>query len=405
MHKFWKIVVFAILVPGLHVNSQTVDWTKIHTWPATLTTSVAGDELTVACNQPMGKLAMMGAPFSVPQGSHAQGISFEYRGDGSSNFASVILGTGSSDMTYGYETIFPLDSTDWKKMTLGWDSFIPSYLPWDKRIAQDNSDFTLDPSRIASINFGWGQYFIKFYPTHATFQIRNVQLVDLVDKPQPPATFSKDWTHTVSLLGQNVPIKILLLGDSITDFGGDRSYGYFLGQKIKAAYGNDCVVANCGIGGHTARGGLIILPRSLRTMSNPDLVCILFGGNDVKAVGVKPGFDQESVKVELEKMIDEVRIATGGTTDICVINGIIPRQNNSPNSTGEIEKIAPGIQEAATDKKTAFVDSLSSYLQLTPDDQKKYYKDTIHQQPAGLEFLGGLVFDQLQSAKNAAGSH
>jgi lysophospholipase L1-like esterase len=372
-----------------------------------LTTSVAttdaGQVLSIAYNQPAGKVIFASTPFHVPPGSHAQGISFEYCGDGSSNYASVVLGNIAWDPSYGYEALFPLDSTAWKKITLGWNSFVQSYLPWDTKAAKDNGGPALDPSAVAFLSFGWGQYFNRYLPTHASFQVRNVQLVDHVDQPAPPATFSPGWSHTLSLLGSGKPIKILLLGDSITDFGGDHSYGYFLGQKIKATWGNDCTVANCGIGGHTVRGGLIILPRSLRTMPDPDLVFILFGGNDTKAVGLKPGFDQEVFKTELEQMIDRVRIATGGQADICLLSGVARLAHPAAGpSTGVIEKVAPGIQEAAAERKTAYVDSLASYLQLTPDQQKQYYRDTIHQQPAGHEYIAGLIFTQLQSAKNAA---
>jgi lysophospholipase L1-like esterase len=375
-------------------------------------TPVLGLAYTNHADALKGQVAFVTAPFHVPAGSTAQGLSFEVRGDGSSAYASILLTHAKPSFGgTGYEAIFPLDGKDWKKITLRWDDFVQNYLPWAKMNVNDDTRPVLDPAKIAFIGFGEGRYFIKFYPRQADFSIRNIQLVDEIPAPQVPA-FSPGWTHVKSLLGTSRKINILLLGDSITDFGDDHSYGYFLGQKIKQTWGNDCVVANCGIRGHSIRGGIIVLPRSLRTMPDPDLVCILYGANDSTALGLKSEFNEQVFKQETEELIDKVRIGTNGNADICLVTGD-PRHLKetvngvaqvSPKSNGLIEKIIPAFKEAAAERQTAYADTFSRYLTITPDQQKQYYrpKDIVHQSPAGLEFMGDLVFDQLQANVKAA---
>jgi lysophospholipase L1-like esterase len=399
------------LIPAGTLFAQEPDWSHLQA-DATLQATTASEDgvsvLHIAYDQKAGdtkpgRRSEMTAPFQMPAGSAAQGISFEVRGDGSGTYASVLLGdAGNPDAGAGYEAIFPLASRDWHKVTLPWSAFTENYLPWDKKLAQDETTLTLDPSKIGSIGFGWGNYFTNFYPTHASFDIRNVALAGEAAAPAPPGTFSEGWSHTQSLLGHGQTLKILLIGDSITDFGGPRSYGYFLGQKIQQTWGNACEVANCGIAGHTVRGGLIVLPRSLHTMPDPDLVCVLFGANDIKALGVKPEFTEAVFRTELEQLIDRIRAGTGGKADLCLLNGVPRLLPNSSDSAGTIEKIDAAVKEASVEKKTAFVDTFAAYLVLTPEQKKIDYRDTVHQKPAGQEFLGNLVFTELRSATPGA---
>ena len=298
-------------------------------------------------------------------------------------------------MTEGYEAIFPLDSSEWKTITLRWDVFVQNYLPWSTKLPRNDTTSVIDPNKIALIGFGFGRYLHHFYPAQASFQIRNIRLQEKIPVVRPKA-FTQGWSHTKSLLAQKKPIKILLMGDSLTDFAGDRSYGYHLGQKIKKSWGSDCEVINAAVAGHSSRGGLIVLPRSLRAMPNPDLVCILFGANDCKSVGLKPDFNEAVFAANLEALIDRIRNETGGSADICLINGVPRLKEVGGASSGEVERIVNGVKVAAEHEKTAFVNTFDAYLALSAVDKKNYYKDTVHQTPAGWELLGRLVFDELR---------
>lgn len=394
------------------LKEPDIDWTKLRKSPtisAAFTTedgstilNVNYDEDASGGNPPDQFAAILDAPFRVLPGDKAEGLSFEVRGYGSAAYASIMLGYAKNrDVTLGYEAIFPLDSKEWKKVTLRWNDFVQNYLAWDPKNADDDTAPLIDPAKIALIGFGLGHYFHKHYPAHASFQIRKISLVDRIPERNPDC-FSRGWSRTKAVLSQKQKLRILLIGDSTAQLGGDQSYGYFLSRKIKEVWGNDFEVANCGIGGHSVRGGTIILPRSLRAMPDPDLVFILFGANDAKSLGLRPGFNEAAFKSALEQLIDKVRAGTGGTADICLLSGIPRLLPDCTASAGTIEQIVNGVRDAAANKKTAFVDTFTIYLHLTAEERKAYYADTIHPKPAGQEFLGNLIFDKLR-AENDGG--
>ena len=390
-----------------------IDWSRIRKSSA-ISATCPGENgasiLSVGYFQDVGNpspdglfMATLDAPMRLPPEGNPRGISFEVRGDGSDAYASIMLGyLDNCNVMLGYEAIFPLDSMEWKNVTLKWEAFVQNYLPWDAKSPQDLSAPLLEPARIASIGFGLGHYFHKHYPAHTAFQIRNISLVHQIFEDKA-ASFSEKWSHTRTVLGKKRKYRILLIGDSITELGGNQSYGDLLGRKIKEKWGNDCETSNCGIGGHSVRAGTIILPRSLRTMPDPDLVFVLFGANDVKALGLKHGFNEETFKIGIEGLIDKIRAGTGGETDICLLSGVPRLLPDGAGSAGTVEQIVNGIKRAAEDKRTGFVDTFDTYLHLAPGQQKTYYADTVHPTPAGQEFLASLIFGEL-NAKMTDGS-
>jgi lysophospholipase L1-like esterase len=385
------------------------DWSKMRKFRSASSASITAENgipiLSFTYDEKAGKAGFIDTPFHVPEGCKAEGVAFEarcdgvIRNDGAPNYASIFFGYPElNEVTEGYEAIFPLDSTDWKKVTLRWDLFAQNYLPFGEKTTGNHTTQSIDPAQITLIGFGISYYMHAHYPTHAvTFQIRNISLVDHLSTPKANS-FSQGFSHTNVLLAQKRPLNILLLGDSITEMGGKQSYAYYLGKKIKQFWGNDCEIANCGVGGHSVRGGMIILPRSLRTMPNPDVVFILYGANDCKAVEKKPGFNEQTFRMDLENLIDRVRIATGGNADICLINGVPRLGAQSLESSGDVERIVDGHKGAATNKKTAFVDTFGAYLQLPSEQRKHYYLDTVHQNQLGLEYIGNKVFETLRAA-------
>ncbi len=335
------------------------------------------------------------APWT-PKIKDATGISFEVKGDGSKYFATVFLAY-TSNVFNGYEASFPLSSKGWEKVYIPFSKFIQNDLPWAVKRKVTVETLTLDPGKIKAIGFGRGSQFHKFYPKQCKFEIRNIALAK-VAAPKSPAGFSKGLDRTIALIKAKKPVTILLLGDSITDFGRNRTYAYYCGQMITKHFGSKVNVVNCGIGGHTVRGGCIVLPRSLRTMPKPDLVCMLYGANDCKAVTPQSGFGSKAFQSQIEKLIDEVRAGTGGKTDILLINGV-PRLENKGRlkSSGAVEKIVNGVKAAAAAKDTAYLDTFNVYLKLDPQKRLKYYRDSIHQQDAGQRFIGDLMFKEISN--------
>jgi len=338
------------------------------------------------------KVWYVAAPWKLGK-SDANGISFEIKGNGSKNYASVFLGY-MKYITNGYGAAFPLDSKQWKKVSIRFDDFVQNDKPWGVRGKMNINTLKLDPAKVNYLAFGRGNHFHKFYPKTCSFEIRDIKLEKNISKKEVKQ-FSKGLTRTNSLLKNNKPLNILLLGDSITDHGKDKSFAYYCGKMLTKKYGSKIKVANCGIGGHSVRGGTIVLPRSIRTMPNPDLVCIFYGANDCKAANGESGFNAKTFQLQIEKLIDGVRIATDGKADILVINGVPRLDKKRTQSLKIVENIADGSKAAASAKQAAFLDTLSVFAEMSQDEWNKYYKDTIHQNASGLEFIGKLMYNKI----------
>ncbi len=324
------------------------------------------------------------------------GITFEYKGDGSTQYASVMVGQ-DDHLFNAYEAIFPLNGAAWQTMTLCWKDFVKNDLPWGTPPPKLSlNEVSPTPAKLKFIGFGRGVCFFKFYTQKFSFAIRNIRVM-LPPPAAPMPSFSQGLTRTKSLLQQHKPLNILLLGDSITDFGGDKSYGYHCARLIEQKWPVKCTVINAGIAGHSVRAGTIVLPRSMGMMPHPDLVCIMYGANDCKAMGGKSGFGQDVFARNLEDLIDQVRRQTGGQSDIVLLSGVPRLDKPGGNTTGVIEKIVGAYAKVAEKKQTAFCNTFPAYLALPPDKKKTYYRDTVHQTQPGLEFLGQLLFQTIAS--------
>lgn len=329
-------------------------------------------------------------------GSDSEGLSFEVKGDGSEHYASVCV-SETKDAMSGYEAVFPLRSTQWQTVTLRWRDFVRNDVPWNANARLNVNDMAVSPTAIRFIGYGQGQCHFKFYAPSLSFDIRNIRVVSgLPDDPVP--SYSKGLARTRTLLQRKKPLNILLLGDSITDLGGDKSYGWHCAKLLREKAGVACQVANAGIGGHTARHGMIVLPRSMLSMPEPDLVCIMYGANDCKAANPpyqKTGFGEAAFAKNLEALVDQVRRLTRGQADVMLLSGVPRLDTPGGTTSGAVEAIVGAVRRVASEKETAFCDTFPAFLLLNAAEKQEFYMDTIHQTQAGLEFIGKLVYESL----------
>lgn len=110
---------------------------------------------------------------------------------------------------------------------------------------------------------------------------------------------------TVALPVHGAPLKLLMLGDSLT-----AGYGLYKGESIPAqlqrtlrAEGLDVTIINAGVSGDTSAGGLARLAWSLA--EKPDAVIVELGAND----GLR-GLDPEETYRNLDTILRRIR-ATG----------------------------------------------------------------------------------------------
>ena len=335
-----------------------------------------------------------------PVAADSTGNSFEYKGDGSTEYASVFLGENTA-LFNAYEAIFPLKSNEWQTMTLRWNDFTKNDIPWGKLPPQLSiNEVVPTPNTLKFIGFGRGWCFHKYFTPKFSFAIRNIRVLSRA-QDTPAQNYSKGLTRVKSLIQQKKPLNILMLGDSITDLGGDKTHGYHCARRIKQKWNTDFRVVNAGISGQTVRGGTILLPRSIRMMPHPDLVCIMYGANDCKAVDEKSGFNEEVFARNLEDLIDQVRRQAGSQTDIVLLSGVPRLDAKTMKTTGAVEKIVEAYQKVAMKKETVLCDTFPAYLALPVAQKKAYYQDSVHQKQAGLTFIGQLLFNTIETAVEA----
>ncbi|WOO39616.1 SGNH/GDSL hydrolase family protein [Rubellicoccus peritrichatus] len=335
--------------------------------------------------------------FDPPQGS--TGIRFWVKGDTVDDYATVSLRSPEGNvLARGYEAGF-LVSDEWQEVVLYWGDFIQNNKPWGGgatgELATTNQYLKIDD--MSHIAWGRGFVFHKFDRYDWELSVRDVEFITSPDSRSVPEVFAKGLEHTRERIQEGEDLNILLLGDSITDFGKDRNYAHFAIESFGDDYTGNLTISNCGIAGHSARAGSIILERSLMEMPDPNLVIIFYGANDCKAVA-KMGLTPEDFQAQIERLIDLVRIKTGGQADILLISGVPRLDKERQSSTGDVENISDGIIAAASSRQTGLLDTLDVYLDIEADERVEFYRDTIHQNEAGQQFIGELLSQKLQSS-------
>src|SRR5262249_52369571 len=114
------------------------------------------------------------------------------------------------------------------------------------------------------------------------------------------------------------PVTIVTIGDSLTDFAHwankQTNWPTLLKAKIKEKYGSEVTIVNPAIGGTLLRQGMVIIPRWVKQVPEPDLITICYGYNDDDSkMTADQFFDAQKDAVE------RVRRATHGKADVLII--------------------------------------------------------------------------------------
>lgn len=148
---------------------------------------------------------------ATPRWDEAAGLSFWVKGDGSSDWGGLEL-IDRSDFKLRYAYCFPLDSTEWRKVTVPWCDLIPE-LPAGKPVdpAQGYA-----PSGFGNLWFGkwfyWGSY-----PAHS-FAVDQISLEESI--PVDTQNYAPTIAGTPRLLAKlraKQPVTIVTMGDSLSD--------------------------------------------------------------------------------------------------------------------------------------------------------------------------------------------
>src|SRR5262245_21514955 len=144
---------------------------------------------------------------------HAAGFSFWVKGDGSQSLGGLEF-IWNEDYEARYDFAFPIDSTEWKKITVAWRDLVPGKISPKLRPLDAASGNA--PSKLGPIWFG-KLWFWKEYPAHS-YAIDDIRLEPSIALDQTDyAPAGAPLARTLAKLKAKQPITIVTMGDSLTD--------------------------------------------------------------------------------------------------------------------------------------------------------------------------------------------
>jgi acyl-CoA thioesterase I len=324
----------------------------------------------------------------TPEWDRAAGFSFWIKGDGSDHLGGIeLIWDGNYSLRYAFA--FPINCTDWRKITVRWRDLVPetanpAALPIDPQ--QGNA-----PSKLGAIWFGkwwyWGDYAAHSYTIdqiQLEASIDNDEL-DLRPKAGPLA-------RVRAKLARKEPIKIVLMGDSLTDVrhwaNREHNWPAMLEAKLSETYGVKPTMVNTAIGGTELRQNLVLIPRWSQEHHDADLVIVCFGGNDWSS-GMRGRLFEQSNRDAIER----IRRATDGRADIllCTTCPSCERWETMAELSGACRTAAKGQNAGLADIEAAFHASGKT----VPERERLFASDKTHLGPAGHRLFAETVFGHL----------
>ncbi|MBN2476792.1 MAG: heparinase II/III family protein [Pirellulales bacterium] len=315
----------------------------------------------------------------------AAGLSFWVKGDGSSSFGGLEL-IDSSNYGLRYACCFPIDSTEWRRITVPWCDLVPE-LPAGQPI---DPQAGYRPSGFGNLWFGkW--YYWREYPA-CSFAIDQVALEPEIAVDQTDYTpLQPGAPRVLAKLKAGQPVTIVTMGDSLTDkrhwANREILWAQRMAAQLKQRFGSEVTLVNPAIGGTQLTQNLVLMPRWLGG-APPDLVTVWFGFNDWDAGMRGPHF-----RTLLGFAVDRIRRMTGGRSDVMLITTCpaVARWDT-------MEELAEAVRAVAAEKKTALADVSAAMHQAAADEPARlelFAWDKTHLGPAGHELAAATVVDAI----------
>jgi len=317
----------------------------------------------------------------------ADGISFWVQGDGSESWGGLELIDGDDyALRYGY--CFPIDSTEWRKITIPWQDLVPEHPAAPLMDPQTG----YKPSRLRNLWFGKWWYWPE-YPAHS-YAVDQVALEPRIERDRTDnAPAGSGLARTVAKLRAGQPVTIVTMGDSLSakEHWANREvlWSNLLAQKLKAQFGSEVTVVNVAIGGTTLNTNLVLMPRWLKTTPQPDLVTVWFGYNDWEGGMRGPHFREM-----LGFAVDRIRRMTGGNAEALLLTTCPAVQR-----WDEMAELAEAARIVAADKRTGLADIEAAFHTAGADEAKRpelYAWDGAHLGLAGHELVAETVRQALE---------
>jgi lysophospholipase L1-like esterase len=322
----------------------------------------------------------------TPAWDQAAGLSFWVKGDGSTNWGGLELIDGSDyALRYGY--CFPIDSTQWRKITVPWCDLVPE-LPQGQFVAAKTG---YPPSRFGNLWFGKWFYWREF--PACSFAIDQIALepnLDLDAADYTPATVGTP--RLIGRLKARQSVTIVTMGDSLTDkrHWANRSvlWAELLAGRLKATFGSEVTLVNPAIGGTQLTQNLVLMPRWLHDSPEPDLVTVWFGYNDWDAGARGPDWREK-----LRFAADRVRRLTKGRAEVLLITSCPTLERWET-----MNELAQATRDVAAEKRTGLADVAVAFHTQASDDTRRatlFAWDKTHLGEAGHRLAADTVFQAL----------
>lgn len=319
----------------------------------------------------------------------AAGFSFWVKGDGSRRFGGLQL-IWNEDYSVRYDLMFPIDGTDWRKVTVAWGDLVPALPSPAAKFLDPKSGNA--PSRLSALWFGkW--YYWRDYGAHS-YAIDELCLEPAIGRDgglHKPA--GAPLERVLAKLRAGKAVTIVTMGDSLTDVNhwANRSVNWpgLLVKALKERYTSEVKLVNPAIGGTQLRQGLVLLPRWLAEAPEADLVTVCYGYNDWDS-----GMRGEAYRETVAQAIDRIRRATGGKADVLVLT-------TSPalerwTAMGELAEAA---RAAAAGRNAGLADVEKSFHAVSPEKRERLFcRDKVHLDPPGHEVVAATVLAALERA-------
>ena len=215
-----------------------------------------------------------------PEWDRADGFSFWVRGEGTEGFGGLEF-IYDDDYAVRYDLCFPVKTGEWTKITVAWRDLV-AVLPGPRTKSLGSSSGNL-PSKLSALFIGKWWYWAD-YPA-LCFDIDEIRLEPRIE------------AHERNDIPQGPPLARVAgeVEGRKTDHRGDdgrlADRQAALGQprgllgrpaagRIESKFNSEVTIINPAIGGTQLRQNVILIPRWLARVPEPDLVTIFFGGND-----------------------------------------------------------------------------------------------------------------------------
>jgi len=323
---------------------------------------------------------------AAPAWDQAEGISFWVKGDGSRHLGGLEM-IWNGDYATRFACAFPIDGTDWTKVTVPWRDLIPELSKTDRTI---DPVAGLAPSKLGPIQFGKWWYW-RDYAAHG-YAIDDIRLERSIPRPGSDYRPTGDpLAHVRAKLAAGKPFAVVTMGDSLTDTAHwtnrEHNWPALFKEAARKATGSEVGIVNPAMGGTELRHNVILLPRWTRADPRPDLVTIWFGFNDYASGMRGAGF-----RAALEDAIDRVRRATGGEADVIVLTTC-----PSGDKAEALGEMAEACRAAAKARNAGLCDIYAAF-QAAPDRKALFASDGVHLSLAGQELAARSVLNTVKRA-------